>query len=220
MDEDKDVTQAIFASRTADGGRKLGECQVEHLLTAAYAVHEQHGASVVLGQDTGSAPLPALCTLRTQMVDLVANLQLLAHMSPHDVVPDQSMENLGAALEDQRHIDGYYHDLSQDCFDHLESPWWLPPSNASETAEEMFCRIAHGIESVFCGQQLFRPLFALEPGSEEDALLASPSTRRGGNTFVFDLEALLVPNMLVPLDELSCRRSDFIWAMLNQQMGR
>lgn len=214
LDEDKDTTSAVV-----DGGNGwLEERATENILTAAHLVHERSGADIVLGRDTGAAPLPALCTLRTQLVDLLANLHMLARLSPRDAVPCRSRDNAEAA---RRHADDFYHDLA--CCGLLESPFWMQPERADggEAAAQMFDRIAHGCDAMLGGRQLFRPLFATEPKDMDDILRATaPSVRRGGNTFVFALDALRVPNMLAPHRTTCCRRSDFIWCMLNVRRGR
>ena len=228
LDEDKDVahvTAAVGARHsTGDrnqsvGGLRLEEVEVENLVSAALALQTQHDAAVVLGCDTGSAPLPALCTLRTQLVDLTANLHMLARMRPEDTVPCRSGENVEAALE--HGMASFFHDLSPSGRSHLEWPFWLQPAAGGESARAMLDRIADVSGGIFTGQQIFRPLFITEPEDLSKALPATQSFCRGGNTFVFDLEALLVPNMLMEQREgLACRRSDFVWAMLNICQGR
>ena len=51
------------------------------------------GVAVALGLDAGSAPLPVLATLRGELVDLKANLDMLAGLRPDAPVPDRSAEN-------------------------------------------------------------------------------------------------------------------------------
>jgi hypothetical protein len=93
-------------------------------VVAAIARLRASGAGVVLGVDTGSAPLPAAATLRTQLVDLSANIAAMRALGPDAVWPDRTAENLAHA---QAAPDSYY-DLARGHTWHLELPFWGAPT--------------------------------------------------------------------------------------------
>ena len=178
------------------------------------ALRNRGEADVVIGRCTGDPPVPFAATVRTQMVDLVASLMWLAEQSPQAELPDRAMEN--AVLRQGRR--DYYYDLSRKETDRLETPFWVTPEDG-ELVGKAFERLARRAERILAGQQLFRPL-VIE--AEADPLAVSCSLQRGGNTFVLDIEALrLAPNPAPAVDGRPTRRSDMMWALLQQRhLGR
>jgi peptidoglycan/xylan/chitin deacetylase (PgdA/CDA1 family)/SAM-dependent methyltransferase len=59
------------------------------------------------------------------------------------------------------------------------------------------------------GEQIFRPVLA---SGEDPIEAATPSCLRGGNTFIFDTDLLLVPNLSPKVASRRLRRSDMMWA--------
>lgn len=169
----------------------------------------KHGIAVALGIDTGAAPLPAMCTLRVQLVDLAANLHALAALPPHVAWPDRSSEN----LEQRRaHCDAH-HDLARTHTAHLEDPWWWVPAHVDETVCDAFVRLTAAAPRIAAGEQVLRPL-AFDPAYQS---AFEASDYRGGSTFVLDLQALRdVPNSVPAVDGRETRRSDMIWAILQR----
>ena len=167
---------------------------------------------IAIGMNSGAPPLPFAATVRVQLVDLVASIQWLALLDPQAALPDRSVDN--AALRANRR--DYYYDLSRNETDRLETPFALTPASPGERAGEAFERLAYTVERMLAGEQVFRPLVSaagLDP-------LASMGhgLQRGGNTFVFDVEALrLTPNPSPTIDGRPSRRSDMIWALLQQR---
>ena len=178
------------------------------------ALRDRDEADVVIGRCTGDPPVPFAAAVRTQMVDLVASLTWLARLSPQAALPDRAMEN--AMLRQGRR--DYYYDLSRKETDRLEAPFWATPEDG-ERVGEAFKRLARRAERILAGEQLFRPL-AID--TEADPLALSDSLQRGGNTFVLDIETLrLVPNPSPAIDGRPTRRSDMMWALLQQRhLGR
>ena len=179
------------------------------------ALRDDGIADVVIGRCTGDPPVPFAATVRTQMVDLVSSLMWLAKQSPREALPDRALEN--AMLRQDRR--DYYYDLSRTETDRLETPFWITPVG-DELVDEAFERLASRAERILAGEQLFRPL-AIEVAAA-DALPLSESLQRGGNTFVLDIKALrLAPNPSPTIDGRPTRRSDMMWALLQQRhLGR
>jgi glycosyltransferase involved in cell wall biosynthesis/2-polyprenyl-3-methyl-5-hydroxy-6-metoxy-1,4-benzoquinol methylase len=165
------------------------------------------GAAVVLGIDTGAAPLPAAATLRTQLVDLAANLAVMHALGPETVWPDGTAE----CVENARAAPDYYHDLARPHTWHLELPFWFRPDGAEVRVRDAFVELCARVPRILAGEQIFRPLFV-----DGDAALAlRPSIRRGGNTLVFDADALVdVPQIVPSPAGRPTRRSDMVWALL------
>ena len=180
------------------------------------ALRDGDAADVVIGRCTGAPPLPFAATVRTQMVDLVASLMWLAVQPPTAVLPDRAMEN--AALRHKRH--DYYYDLSRKETDRLETPFWATPGYDGQTVGKAFKCLASRAERILAGEQLFRPLVV--EADDADSLAAGKGLQRGGNTFVLDIETLrLAPNPAPVIDDRPTRRSDMLWALLQERhLGR
>ena len=180
------------------------------------ALRDSGDADVVIGRCTGAPPLPFAATVRTQMVDLVASLIWLAAQSPSAALPDRATEN--ASLRDERR--DYYYDLSRKETDRLETPFWATPGYDGQTVGEAFEHLASRAERMLAGEQLFRPLVV--EANDADPLAVGKGLQRGGNTFVLDIETLrLAPNPAPAIDGRPTRRSDMMWALLQERhLGR
>jgi len=169
------------------------------------------GVDIAIGKYTGAAPLPALSTLRVQMVDLLANLRWLVTLPPDARLPDRSACN-AAARAGRR---DFYYDLSHTETDRLETPFWLEPAHEAETVYAACERLCTNMERMLDGQQLFRPL--LLDAAAALAFEPSDALHRGGNTFIFNPEALAdVPNAVPDIGGRATRRSDMIWALMQR----
>ena len=181
-------------------------------------LHAGGELDVAIGTYTGAPPLPFAATVRVQLVDLAASLRWLASRDPRAALPDRSMEN--AALRSGRR--DYYYDLSRGETDRLETPFPVTPAFPGESAGEAFERLAGVAERILAGEQVFRPL-ATEAGIDPlesigGGLRRDGRFQRGGNTFVFDVEALrLAPNPSPAIDGRPSRRSDMIWTLLQER---
>ena len=175
-------------------------------------LHAGGELDIAIGTYTGAPPLPFAATVRVQLVDLAASLRWLASLDPRSALPDRSMEN--AALRFERR--DYYYDLSRKETDRLETPFRVTPAFPGESAGEAFKRLAGAAERVLAGEQVFRPLTTeadIDPLESIDGGL-----QRGGNTFVFDVEALrLAPNPSPTIGGRPSRRSDMIWTLLQER---
>lgn len=167
---------------------------------------------IAIGTCTGAPPVPFAATVRVQLVDLVATLWWLASQDPRTALPDRGAEN--AALRSDRR--DYYYDLSRDETDRLETPFRLTPAVPGENVGEAFVRMAGAAERILAGEQVFRPL-AIEAGIAPLGSI-SAGLLRGGNAFVLDIEALrLAPNPSPVIDGRPCRRSEMVWALLQER---
>ena len=176
------------------------------------ALRDSGDADVVIGRCTGAPPLPFAATVRTQMVDLVASLIWLAAQSPSAALPDRATEN--ALLRHGRR--DYYYDLSRKETDRLETPFWVTPGYDGQTVGEAFKHLASRAERMLAGEQLFRPLVV--EANDADPLALGKGLQRGGNTFVLDIETLrLAPNPAPAINGRPTRRSDMIWALLQER---
>ena len=199
-----------------DGRLRRRRQTLAPVLRALRGIHAGGELDIAIGMYTGAPPLPFAATVRVQLVDLAASLRWLASLDPRAVLPDRSAEN--AALRFDRR--DYYYDLSRKETDRLETPFALASASSSESVGEAFERLAGAAERIMAGEQVFRPL-AIESGIDPLESIGG-GLHRGGNTFVFDVEALrLAPNPSPTVDGRPSRRSDMIWALLQERcLGR
>lgn len=167
------------------------------------------GVDVAIGAYTGAAPLPFAATIRVQLVDLLASLQWFKTLSPTDRLPDMTARN--RALEAGRR--DFYYDLSRRETDRLETSF-LFESEDGLSVGEAFEMVSSQAERILAGEQISRPLTV--PAAWSAAGLTD-QLKRGGNTFIFDVEALRdVPNLAPDVDGRATRRSDMIWSLLQR----
>ena len=171
---------------------------------------------VVLGAVTGAPPLPFASCIRTQLVDLYHNLELMARLSPEEPYPDRSGEN----AETRQSSPDYYYDLSRRGTAHLETPFWYVAASANSVTGMVFAEMAASLPGICNGIPIFRPL-TIEPDLADDPLAyVAPSVNRGPTTFVFNIETLRdFPNAAPSLDGEDVRRSDMVWCLLNKYVG-
>ncbi len=195
-----------------DGRLRRQPLTLEPVLRELRRLHAGGELDVAIGTCTGAPPLPFAATVRVQLGDLAASLRWLASLDPQADLPDRSMEN--AALRAGRQ--DYYYDLSRTETDRLETPFRIVPAFPGESAGEAFERLAGAAERILAGEQVFRPL-ATEADIDPLESIGG-GLQRGGNTFVFDVEALrLAPNPSPAIDGRPSRRSDMIWTLLQER---
>jgi 2-polyprenyl-3-methyl-5-hydroxy-6-metoxy-1,4-benzoquinol methylase/GT2 family glycosyltransferase len=182
-------------------------------LISKLAALKSQGVDVAVGRYTGAPPLPVLSTVRVQMIDLLASLRWLAKLDATATLPDLGTRNrlLRTGRRD------YYYDLSHRETDRLETPFLVEPDFQGETVGQALERLSLRMGRLLAGEQIFRPL-SLE-ANEAEAFEQSPGMHRGGNTFVFDVEALAdAPNSAPEIDGRPTRRSDMIWALIQRDI--
>ena len=208
IDDDMRLTPLIEG---ADGHQR---CRIP--LAAQLQILRQQDVAIAIGRYTGAAPLPAMSTVRVQLVDLLASLRWLMVLDADAALPDTSGHN----REMRRDRRDYYYDLSHHETDRLETPFLLEPAFAGETVAQASARLCACADRILAGEQVFRPL--LLDAHECAAMHSDPDLNRGGNTFVFDIQALRdAPNAVPEIAGRPTRRSDMIWALLQRaQFGR
>lgn len=156
-----------------------------------HIAHYYHaGIDICISKNCGEAPLPFFSLLRTQMLDLYATCK-----------KENVKSDLVALYQDLdsklvfNFSEKYYDYTSQD-YRHLECPFY---SNS----------LAQHIQNLKKGIMSTRQLEMQVP----IGTLIQKSIHRGGNTIIYNPQALLVCNF--SLDETYNRRSDFHWAIVN-----
>ena len=164
------------------------------------------GIDVLIGGVTGAPPIPASVALRVQLVDLHGFLRGAEGHSPSEPLPDA--EAINRRFREGRR--DYYHDLARRETDRLETTF-LPELPAADLGSAVSAVLRRS-ERILAGEQIFRPI----PAPVGDPLAhAEPSSLRGGNTIVFDLDLLRdVPNLSPRIAGRRLRRSDMIWAAI------
>lgn len=186
---------------------KRADCYLQWL-----AEFREQGVDVLLGSYDGVSPNPPLNGLRVNLVDLLHNLHWLRSLPGNIELPDRSRENRSMR---EKYPD-YYYDLSRKHTGHLEMPHWLEPEYKGETVFEAHSRILAGASGLLVGQSMTRPLVSESPCNPMSD--ARDSVNRGGNTFILNHEAITqTPNTIAMIDGRDARRSDMIWAIVNQR---
>lgn len=170
-----------------------------------------HQVDVLLGAYEGSSPNPPLNGLRVQLMDLVHNLTWLENLPANSILPDRFREN--NIIRDK--YPDYYYDLSRKHSGHLETPIWLEPAYPHETVAEARSRLLAGSVGILNGQPLTRAIIA--PSPHNPLKTARSSVNRGGCTFILNPDSLQqTPNTIPQIQGRDARRSDMIWAVVNQ----
>ena len=167
------------------------------------------GADICIGSYTGAPPVPAVASVRGQMVDLMWNLRRLARLPAGARLPEAESHN--AKLRTGRR--DYFYDLSRCETDRLETPFALEPKYPGETCGEALTRLGQMIPQILAGEAPLRPILA-DPEAME-TFKTGNMLFRGGNTFVFAPDALAdLPNVSPTVKGRHTRRSDMIWSLL------
>ena len=175
----------------------------------------EQGTDVLIGATEGLPPNPPLNGLRVNLVDLLHNLRWLRNLPEDAVLPDRTAENENLRLR----FPDYYYDLSRKHTDHLEMPCWLEPAAPGETVREALYRLIGSAVDLLNGYSTTRPLI-ITP-TPDPLVSAKKSVNRDGNTFILNHRALSeTPNTIINLHEQEARRSDMVWAIVNQQYRR
>ena len=163
------------------------------------------GVSIAIGKITGDAPIPAHCTLRTQLVDICAEIQRRIITNSSDYSP--SFGTFVAAFPD------YYYDYSTAHTNHLESPCTAILSKMSDRD------LLSQIPKIGFGKNISRPVVVHD--QHQGPYTLSPSILpRGGNTLVLNPECLRdFPNISPRIHEINTRRGDTFWSVENARIG-
>jgi len=170
----------------------------------------------ILGTVVDAPPLPFLSSLRTQVLDIFFNLQWFATTNPENPFDRNHSMNY-PLIKNNR---DFYYDLSNHYHSQLECPlWWLPIDEDPELIKQAFQMFLKDLAMFHNGANICRPIFL---DDDKWGLDEGHSILRGGNTIIFDLEMLKVPNLIPSVNycnkQISPRRSDFNWALLNSRI--
>lgn len=185
----------------------------EYFKSIAY-LYARRNTDAILGTVVDAPPLPFLSSLRTQLLDIHFNLQWFSKQNPEDKFDRSPSMNYPLSKGNR----DFYYDLSSCYYTQLECPfWWIPIEDEPTSIRKAFHSFIKDIALFHKGTNICRPII-LDPNSWCE--IEGPSIFRGGNTIIFDLEMLKVPNMVPVVDyqgnQISPRRSDFNWAMINK----
>lgn len=179
-------------------------------LAEALLTWRGEGVSVVIGQIVGDPPLPALRTVRGQLVDLFHMLASFEGEGGGALMAQWRSQRYHPAYAD------YHYDLSLQRFDHLEHPFLARPHEDAQDQAGTLERLLQDASHIADGRAPFRP--AMRVPTSLDARDEVPT--RGGNTIVLDLECLRrYPNLAPFVGNLALRRGDTLWAVLNSRLG-
>lgn len=204
-----------------------GDCRLDNLvwdgkqvvqrpsdIVGALARLRSAKVDVAIGTVTDAPPVPFASCIRTQMVDAYHNLESMAAQRPDARWPDRQEAN----VQMRARCEDYYYDLSRRDTDHLETPFWYVPKAPDTSVRDAFREMVSRLPRILAGEQVFRPLVL--DGRQDPLSLLQPSIHRGGNTFVFDVEALReFPNAAPRIGETETRRSDMVWSLLNRYVA-
>lgn len=206
LDDDKRLSIRV------DVGGKTIERETPDV--AALITLRDQGVDVVIGPDTGAAPLPFSATLRMQLIDLDRYLSEWERSTPDALWIDRTAEEVAT----RSLLPDAYYDLSRHT-EHLETPFSLQPPSDGATHADALRLIAGRVHRLLAGEPVFRPL-VLDAASLADNA-AKPSVLRGGSTIFFNPEHLLAyPQNIARIGNRYVRRSDMLTAMLmRDQMG-
>lgn len=176
--------------------------------------NERPDISVAIGGVTGAPPIRPEAVLRTQLFDLVANLERMAAMAPANryQAPDQA-----AAFA----VPDYYYDHTRAGTAHLTLPFfWLPRRTRDSmpgTVRDETLAFLRAMPGAFVGETPTRPLLH-DPSARIDPV--KTNLLRGGHALFFDLDAALRHRYpCVDLGTEVTRRSDMLGTTLLHRAG-
>lgn len=207
IDDDSNFDNLIYK-----GNGDISTKYHDHFSMISHFKENEH-MDAILGTVTDAPSLPFLSTLRTQMLDLYFNLKWFENQDPKQAFHNRT--NLPFMVNNR----DFYYDLSSEYYEHLESPfWWTPIGENVDTIYRAFSLFLDEIALFSKGVNIFRPLVLMNPWGVENG----ESIFRDGNTIVFDIEMLKVPNLVMEINnggkKIVPRRSDFNWAIINKKV--
>lgn len=172
------------------------------------------GVSIVVGMVGGDPPVPIMSTSRTQMLDLYYNLRLMLSKSSDDWIGIGS-RNVSDILKT---FPAYFYDFPNKSFRHLETPFWKEPKINDH---DMFSKNAKLILRKGIFRQASYPVSGSDNGERRyDSDTEEFGPVRGGNTIILDIDCLRdFINSSPRSDNISYRRGDTLWVILNKRLG-
>lgn len=173
--------------------------------------------SIIVGKIGGDAPLPALSTIRTQLLDLYFNLRVFSNTINRINFKTRAMQNSKYIKEFQ----SYYYDFPENDFRNLETPMWHPYSLHTDNSNMISYNIALDMPEIW-NRSIFRPV---EHYAHMDDVYFNKTTldtgpTRGGNTIILNREVLKEFTNSAPVsNNIPYRRGDTLWVILNKRTG-
>ncbi|TGO03359.1 hypothetical protein PN36_08185, partial [Candidatus Thiomargarita nelsonii] len=162
--------------------------------------------SVAIGGVTGDPPIRPDAVLRTQLFDLLANLEWFAALVPQAIYSSPSQQSIFS-------LPDYYYDHSEAGKTHLFTPFrWLKRAESGQKVRDQLLAYLQAALGISSGKSVTRPLL-LRPD-----FVPYSSVLRGGNTAFFDIDVFLAHTYpSVTIDQITSRRSDMLGAAILQQ---
>lgn len=199
---DEDFCFEVLLPSVDHGFRRASGGALLHRLEALATLHGPRGVDALVGGNSGAAPVPALGTIRRQLLDL-------------DHLPNPRLEAgpmLSAVL---RRRDAYY-DLTTDTSDEVHAPllgaWWRAAKEW--TWDEV-------VERMMLGLPVTRPALPSLDGAPSTAWGQLDAAQiAGGNTVLLSPRALR-PDAFVQIrwGSVRSRRGDTAWSINCQRSG-
>ena len=202
LDDDLRLTHL----RVDDEGQVQETDDVNQIQALTILWQEHPEISVAMGGVTGDPPIRPDAVLRTQLFDLLANLEWFAALEPQAIYTSPAQQIIFS-------LPDYYYDHSEAGKTHLFTPFrWLKRSEFKPQVREQLIAYLHAAQGIKSGKSVTRPLL-LRPD-----FVPYPSVLRGGNTAFFDLDVFVAHTYpSVTIDKIISRRSDMLGAALLRQ---
>jgi arylamine N-acetyltransferase len=162
--------------------------------------------SLAIGGITGDPPIRPDAVLRTQLFDLLANLEWFSALKPQAIYPSPSQQAIFS-------LPDYYYDHSEAGKTHLFTPFrWLKRSETSQWVRDQFLAYLRAAQGISSGKSVTRPLLLRHDFFPYSSVL------RGGNAAFFDIDVFMAHTYpSVSIDQITSRRSDMLGAILLRQ---
>jgi len=184
-----------------------GEKQVKHLHVINsfhllwYIAKNHKKKKIFIGNNTGTAPLPILSTINSQIRDLKRNIEFLIKEKPNEIYKQKQKLNLLYQKD-------YYHDFLNN--KRQSFPYLLQKGTNKEILSDYLKKFL----LILSGFPITRQLAITNYSEYKINRIKQKTILRGGNTIINDFEILI--NSLHPIPYFKgepIRRSDFIWAI-------
>lgn len=181
---------------------------------------KKNDISIVVGRVGGDPPVPAMSTMRTQLLDLQFNL-LAFGVRKNETRREDRIDDW---VRFTNEFTDYYYDFPTHSFGHLEFPTWLPDSLNLEDQREIFNKLVELVPEIGY-KSVFRPAaYPISNGGGSDKYFKWDSQEngpvRGGNTIIIDIACLRTFFNGSPHSSgLPYRRGDTLWVILNRRLA-
>ncbi|RKZ50932.1 MAG: hypothetical protein DRR16_08520 [Candidatus Parabeggiatoa sp. nov. 3] len=192
---------------SVDKSGQLQETDDVDQIQALSTLWQEHPEiSLAIGGVTGDPPIRPDAVLRTQLFDLLANLEWFAALAPQATYSSPPQQAIFA-------LPDYYYDHSESSKTHLFTPFrWLKRPESGQSVREQFLAYLQAALGISSGKSITRPLL-LRPD-----FVPYSSVLRGGNAAFFDIDVFVAHTYpSVTIDLISSRRSDMLGSALLQQ---